>query len=196
MYQSRAGESGPPSSSRNTGRVPKPPTSEARPVDGAFDPKAKRVESDTFDDASKTKLAQKEKSRSRWGGFSFLGAGMSAMSDTDDDDEDAGGLMAGPRRSAHTRRSAKSGLDSDDEGKASDGEGHSHQKMGRGGRREGGYWGGRPAELSADLRTEGLCDGLEIVGGDAAFEEQEDGDKALIVPEGAYVKVTMPAIPS
>ena len=41
-----------------------------------------------------------------------------------------------------------------------------------------------------------LCDGLEIVGGDPAFEEQEDGDKALIVPEGAYVKVTMPAIPS
>lgn len=49
-------------------------------------------------------------------------------------------------------------------------------------------------EVCADLRRarEGLPEGLEIVGGEPTFEEQEDGDSALIVGEGTYVKVCLP----
>ena len=42
--------------------------------------------------------------------------------------------------------------------------------------------------MSADLREKaanGLPEGLEVVGGEASFEEQEDGSQALAVPEGA-----------
>ena len=53
--------------------------------------------------------------------------------------------------------------------------------------------------MRADLRvpcTGGLPDGLEVIGGEGNFEEQEeDGASAFLVPEGAYVKVCLPAMP-
>lgn len=50
--------------------------------------------------------------------------------------------------------------------------------------------------MNADLRKAGaaLPDGIEVVGGEGAFEEQEDGDAAFVVPEGAYVKLTVPGM--
>ena len=49
--------------------------------------------------------------------------------------------------------------------------------------------------VSADLRTAtDLPDGVSLVGGEAVFEGQEDGNSALLVPEGAHLRVAMPGI--
>ena len=49
--------------------------------------------------------------------------------------------------------------------------------------------------LTADLRQGGeLPEGLELVGGEASFEEQEDGSQALVLPEGGYLRISLPAV--
>ena len=69
------------------------------------------------------------------------------------------------------------------------------RRRGRGDKDTGlGGW-GMVTGLTADLRGGGdLPDGLDIIGGDAVFEEQEDGDQALVVPEGAYLRLAVPSI--
>jgi thiol-disulfide isomerase/thioredoxin len=40
-----------------------------------------------------------------------------------------------------------------------------------------------------------LPEGVQVVGGDVTYEEQEDGSYALLVPEGAFLKVSLSATP-
>lgn len=133
-----------------------------------FDSKAARVESNTFDDVGKTKMSKKETSARGGWGFSGLWSGRAGSDDEDEKDS--------------KRRVTIGGYASD----SSDGDG---PKIGA----SGGYF---ATGISADLRKAGagLPDGVEIVGGDGAFEEQEDGDTAFVVPEGAYVKLTVPGM--
>ena len=57
----------------------------------------------------------------------------------------------------------------------------------------GGF--GMVSGLTVDLRKGGtLPDGLDLVGGEPVFEEQEDGSQALILPEGSYLRLAMPYV--
>jgi hypothetical protein len=40
-----------------------------------------------------------------------------------------------------------------------------------------------------------MPEGVQLLGGEALLEEQEDGGHALLVPEGAFLKLTLPASP-
>ena len=134
-----------------------------------FDSKVARVEESRSDDANQTKMAKKQASRG-YGSF-YFGAREASSSE---DDEPAVLRRIGGASARH-----EASDDSDLDG----------QEVGRFGKR------GRFAAsgLSVDLRTSSMLpDGVEVVGGDAVFEEQEDGNSALIVPEGAYLKVSLP----
>lgn len=142
-----------------------------------FDPKSKRVESNTFDELGKTKTSAKESSRAGWMGGLW---GGSAVDNDSSDDDDA--------KPESKRRVTIGGYASDG---SSDCEGPANSAFGRAGR-----WGSFARSMSADLRkaSSQLPEGVEIVGGDGTFEEQEDGDAAFVVPEGAHVKVTLPGM--
>lgn len=150
-----------------------------------FDSKVKRVEENIFDDVSKTKMAEKEKRRGgRFGFYSFGGADNRVSSDSSGDEASEGAL---------TKRRVTIGgaVDamSDDEPQL-DGACGPHRSY----RRYGAF---AVPGLAVDLRKAsegGLPDGLEVVGGEAAFEEQEDGASALIVPEGGYMKLSLPGM--
>ena len=147
-----------------------------------FSAKAARVEEHTFDDVKKTKMALKEARRGRFGGFSnFFGA---AANDSDDDS------------STSCKRAAVTGVvdpaSSDDEVEHA-----GNVAAGCGPRRSSRRWGAyATAGVAIDLRNaaDGVPDGLEVIGGEGVFEEQEDGGVALLVPEGAYVKLTIPGM--
>ena len=142
-----------------------------------FDPKSKRVESNTFDELGKTKSSAKESSRAGWMGGLW---GGSAVDNDSSDDDDA--------KPESKRRVTIGGYASDG---SSDYEGAASSAFGR-----AGQWGSFARSMSADLRkaSSQLPEGVEIVGGDGTFEEQEDGDAAFVVPEGAHVKVTLPGM--
>lgn len=40
-----------------------------------------------------------------------------------------------------------------------------------------------------------MPEGVQLMGGEPVLEEQEDGGQALLVPEGAFLKLTLPASP-
>ena len=49
--------------------------------------------------------------------------------------------------------------------------------------------------MTGDFRTAAeLPEGLEIIGGDATFEEQEDGGSALVVPDEAFLTLALPTV--
>jgi len=158
-----------------------------------YDHKVARVESNTVDDFSKTKMAKKETQRGRglYSGVGFAGfGGMNTIaSDSSDEDElDAPGTLVKRRLTI---------------GGVVDGSGDEDElgrPLGAGRKRPGGLRGSLGAGslfatgLSADLRDgkKGLPEGMEVIGGDGAFEEQEDGSSALVIPEGAHIKFTLP----
>ena len=124
----------------------------------------------------------------RTGRFGGLGAslggiwgGIGGLDDDDDDDEQRpAGILGGSLLSVGAGTSADAV-----------GEGTSSRR--RRGDLDGGVGGwGLVTGLTADLRSGGeLPEGLEVIGGDATFEEQEDGDQALVVPEGASLRLTV-----
>ena len=66
---------------------------------------------------------------------------------------------------------------------------------GRGKDKEWGWGSNAVTAVTADLRNGGpLPEGVEVIGGDPAYEEQEDGSQALIMPEGAYLKLAIPHV--
>jgi len=138
-----------------------------------FDSKNARVEEDGFDAASKTKMAAKEAKRSRFGFAGF--GGFAGGCDSSSDDE------AGPKRRVSIGGTYGSGTDSDSDDPLS--------------KRLGGRSRNAVTGMAADLRTATeLPDGVEVIGGEGVFEEQEDGNKALMIPEGAHVKISMPGM--
>ena len=119
-------------------------------------------------------MSKREKKKNRWGGY------WGARSDDSDDDECAGGRVVTVRAPSD-----------DDEPGVGEEDGKAKPK--RFSRCTGitpGYTGMMASVgLTADLRKSGeLPEGVEVVGGDVNFEEQEDGDSALVLPEGAYLK--------
>ena len=143
-----------------------------------------------FDDLDKTKMSQKQARRGRFAGFGGFGGAFSNFHGYGEDSSDEETTAAKPAGCSSAGRRVTIGgeeeLGSSDDA-FSDGEDRT------GYRRATAAVNG----LAVDLRTaSGLPDGVEVVGGEASFEEQEDGDKALLVPEGAYLKVALPGMSS
>ena len=56
--------------------------------------------------------------------------------------------------------------------------------------------GASPQREGAAVEGKGaMPDGVQLLGGEAVFEEQEDGSQALVMPEGGFLKVTVNASP-
>jgi hypothetical protein len=66
-----------------------------------------------------------------------------------------------------------------EEGRGGGGQGAGHA--------EGGHAGGGGRAV--------LPEGVQLVGCEAILEEGEDGGKALLVPEGSFLKLVLPAAP-
>ena len=141
-----------------------------------FDP-SNRDEGSTHDEAGDTKLSRRQGRASRFGGLAGIGIWTDALDfDDDDDAPDLGQLLDNPRRA-----SAEASTDSKPKGKG----------------KESLDWGLTPAVhgVTADFRSIGqLAEGFEVVGGDPAYEEQEDGGQALLMPEGSYLKLSLPHV--
>ena len=155
-----------------------------------------REERAAFDNPADSKLSRRQGRQGRFGSLGGLGA-LSIWTDSldlddDDDDDDTLGRLLQPRGSP-TSRSAGAAVALDElEAEKTGG----RAGRGRGKDKEhGGVFGYAVSGLTADMRNgERLPEGLEVVGGDPTYEEQEDGSQALLIPEGAYLKVTLPHV--
>ena len=154
---------------------------------------ANRQETTAFDDLGSTKLSKKQGRGGRFGGLGAELGGIWGGFGMDDDDDERprrpGSPLAGDEGSSTVGGGGLAALDDEP----------TVHVMGGGHRRGkdvvfgGGF--GMVSGLTADLRKGGeLPEGLELIGGDPLFEEQEDGSQALVLPEGSYLKVTMPYV--
>ena len=135
-----------------------------------FTEKTGRVDANKTSDLSKTKDQAKEERRGRRGGFGFSrwsGTGGSDGGESDD-------ALAGRRR---VTIGGTFDDDSSDDGLDADGRATLNERLGIAGSpsRLGGTHGGFYARgVTADFRKAGsLPEGVEIIGGDAVFEEQD-----------------------
>jgi len=127
-------------------------------------------------------MGEKEKQRGRFGFYSAFD--NRAMSDDSSDCENE----ASSGRLVKRRVTIGGAVDSSDDEPLVEG------GQRRSSRRYGAY---AVPGIAVDLRKAsegGLPDGLEVVGGEGTFEEQEDGSSALLVPEGAHIKITLPGM--
>ena len=62
--------------------------------------------------------------------------------------------------------------------------------------RAGGSWSelGAPGTQPSGAKM-AMPDGVQLLGGEAVFEEQADGSQALLLPEGAFLKLQLNASP-
>ncbi len=162
-----------------------------------FDP-SNREESGTFDDPMDSRLSRRQGQASRFGALGGLG-GLSiwtdALGDLDDDDDDDDGHGLGRLLQQQQRSPRSGGVEATDEEVAASRGSNGKGSKGKG--KEKAEWGGAwsYSGVTADLRSGGaLAEGVEVVGGDACFEEQEDGGQALLMPEGAYLKLALPHV--
>jgi len=163
----------------------------------AFDASSKTEKKD-FDDLGTSKQSKKAaRSGNRFGG---LGAALGGIwggglgSDDDDDDEKPGGALGRPLSEVTSALTIGGAAAADEPGI-----GELSPRRKRGGETFGGVtfggWGEMATGLTADLRQGGeLPEGLELVGGEASFEEQEDGSQALVLPEGGYLRISLPHV--
>ena len=163
----------------------------------AFDASSK-TEKKEFDDLGTSKQSKKAaRSGNRFGG---LGAALGGIwggglgSDDDDDDEKPGGALGRPLSEVTSALTIGGAAAADEPGI-----GELSPRRKRGGETFGGVtfggWGEMATGLTADLRQGGeLPEGLELVGGEPSFEEQEDGSQALVLPEGGYLRISLPHV--
>jgi hypothetical protein len=174
-----------------------------------FEP-TNREERSAFDNAADSKMSRRQ---GRLGGLGGIG-GLSIWTDGfgfDDDDDDA--TTTALMRAADTSpgRNGAGGTsdhvrEAEQQRSGGNGKGRAGEPTGRNGRGGGGggkdmEWGGSGSGqtltlVTADLRQSHsqLPEGLEVIGGDASFEEQEDGSTALVMPEGGYLKLSVPYV--
>lgn len=170
-----------------------------------FDP-SNREERRNFDNPSDSIMSRRQGRASRLGSIGALG-GLSIWTDAldldDDDDDDGIGRLLHARGSPSRSAGVNATLEELEEARGKDGErspgrGKGKQPTGAGKGKDvsfGGGWAHAVSGTTADLRKGGsLPEGLEVVGGDPTYEEQEDGAQALIMCEGSYMKVTLPQV--
>jgi len=175
-----------------------------------FEP-TNREERSAFDNAADSKMSRRQ---GRLGGLGGIG-GLSIWTDgfgfdDDDDDTTTTALMraaaTSPGRNGAGGTSEDHVREAEQQRSGGNGKGRAGEPTGRNGRGSGGSgrdmeWGGSGSGqtltlVTADLRQSQsqLPEGLEVIGGDASFEEQEDGSAALVMPEGGYLKLSMPYV--
>ena len=170
-----------------------------------FDP-SNREERRDFDNPSDSIMSRRQGRATRLGGIGALG-GLSIWTDAmdlddDDDDDDNLGRLLHARGSPPRSAGANATLEELEEARGKDGDargarprGKQREGTGKGKESWGKGWAQTVSGTTADLRNGGsLPEGLEVVGGDPTFEEQEDGAQALIMCEGSYMKVTLPNV--
>ena len=167
-----------------------------------FDP-SNREDRRDFDNPSDSIMSRRQGRATRLGGIGALG-GLSIWTDAmdldDDEDDDNLGRLLHARGSPPRSAGANATLEELEEARGKDGDARGarargKQREGKGKESWGKGWTQAVSGMTADLRNGGtLPDGLEVVGGDPTFEEQEDGAQALMMCEGSYMKVTLPNV--
>ena len=167
------------------GKAPKAPVAGDDEGRGKWEPQPAEQKSSA--DTSETKFAKKMKERTTK--FGAAGGGshdVYGLAVSDDSDDEGRPRVPGLRIGVGTLESALM-----DAGVVPSG---------------GGAWG--PPSVTADFRAARAADegsssssayampeGVELVGGEVAFEEQDDGSQALVVPEGGHLRLSVRCMP-